>query len=101
MKAICLRASLRRASGIGDDAALVEEATAVPKRLLQHPARLADFSVAQRMSWASKRVTTREEDEAYCLMGIFDINMPTLYGEGNKAFRRLQEGQNPDKTLFA
>ncbi len=53
------------------------------------------------MSWASKRVTTREEDEAYCLMGILDINMPTPYGE---AFRRLQEEimrQNPDTTLFA
>ncbi|KAH9909538.1 HET-domain-containing protein, partial [Xylariomycetidae sp. FL2044] len=50
-----------------------------------------DFSIAQRMSWAADRHTTREEDIAYCLLGIFDINMPLLYGEGLKAFRRLQE----------
>src|SRR5450756_2311184 len=44
------------------------------------------FSVARKMSWASKRQTTREEDIAYCLLGIFDISMPLLYGEGSKAF---------------
>lgn len=42
------------------------------------------------MSWASGRVTTRVEDQAYCLMGLFDVNMPLLYGEGKKAFARLQ-----------
>jgi len=54
-------------------------------------ARLRKFSIATRMRWASKRETTRAEDMAYCLMGIFDVNMPLLYGEGSaKAFRRLQ-----------
>ncbi|OTA85988.1 hypothetical protein M434DRAFT_58797, partial [Hypoxylon sp. CO27-5] len=48
-------------------------------------------SVAKRMSWASTRKTSRTEDVAYCLLGIFDINMPLLYGEGRKAFQRLQE----------
>ena len=49
-------------------------------------------NVALRMSWASKRRTTRDEDMAYCLMGIFKVNMPLLYGEGGeKAFVRLQE----------
>jgi hypothetical protein len=43
------------------------------------------------MSWASNRETTRVEDIAYCLLGIFDVNMPLLYGEGKHAFRRLQE----------
>jgi hypothetical protein len=43
------------------------------------------------MAWASKRSTTRIEDMAYSLLGIFDINMPLLYGEGLKAFKRLQE----------
>ena len=38
------------------------------------------------MSWASRRVTTRDEDIAYCLLGIFSVNMPLLYGEGEKAF---------------
>lgn len=52
---------------------------------------LHHFSVAQRMSWAAGRKTTRVEDRAYSLLGLFDISMPMLYGEGAKAFRRLQE----------
>ncbi|KAH7063821.1 heterokaryon incompatibility protein-domain-containing protein [Paraphoma chrysanthemicola] len=48
-------------------------------------------NVAVRMSWAAKRQTTRVEDQAYCLMGLFDVNMPLLYGEGVRAFARLQE----------
>jgi hypothetical protein len=47
-------------------------------------------SVAKRMSWASNRKTTRMEDTAYCLLGIFEVNMPLLYGEGERAFLRLQ-----------
>ena len=43
------------------------------------------------MSWASKRKTTRLEDGTYCLMGLFGVSMPMLYGEGHRAFRRLQE----------
>ena len=61
-------------------------------------------SIAQRMSWASKRETTRVEDIAYCLMGIFSINMPLLYGEGERAFIRLQEEimkVSDDHSLFA
>ncbi|KAK7209470.1 hypothetical protein V2G26_016648 [Clonostachys chloroleuca] len=52
---------------------------------------LSRASVAERLSWAAGRETTRAEDMAYCLLGIFDINMPMLYGEGIKAFKRLQE----------
>jgi len=52
---------------------------------------LKQASIAERMSWASKRRTKRKEDRAYSLLGIFDINMPLLYGEGAKAFQRLQE----------
>jgi hypothetical protein len=47
-------------------------------------------SIANRMSWASARTTTRIEDMAYCLLGLFSINMPLLYGEGDRAFIRLQ-----------
>jgi hypothetical protein len=50
-----------------------------------------DFSIAQRMSWAANRRTTRIEDLAYCLMGLFGVNMPMLYGEESRAFIRLQE----------
>ena len=49
-----------------------------------------DISVAQRMAWASGRETTKVEDKAYCLMGFFGVSMPIIYGEGDKAFRRLQ-----------
>lgn len=50
-----------------------------------------DFSVADRMSWAAGRQTRRVEDRAYSLLGIFGISMPMLYGEGMRAFQRLQE----------
>ncbi|PMD40856.1 hypothetical protein L207DRAFT_512299 [Hyaloscypha variabilis F] len=61
-------------------------------------------SVAMIMSWASRRTTTRKEDIAYCLMGLFGIHMPLLYGEGERAFIRLQEEilkQSSDQSLFA
>jgi len=48
-------------------------------------------SIAERMSWAADRSTTREEDMAYSLLSVFNINMPLLYGEGERAFFRLQE----------
>lgn len=56
------------------------------------------------MSWAARRQTTQEEGLAYCLMGIFNVNMPLLYGEGPKAFIRLQEEilrEMRDVSLFA
>ncbi|KAI0505296.1 HET-domain-containing protein [Xylaria bambusicola] len=60
--------------------------------------------VGRRMSWAANRQTRRIEDMAYCLLGIFDINMPLLYGEGEKAFTRLQEEiirSSNDLSIFA
>ncbi len=66
---------------------------------------VADASVAKRMSWASRRQTSREEDMAYCLLGLFDVNMSLLYGEGAKrAFYRLQieiMRKMDDESLFA
>ena len=56
------------------------------------------------MSWAANRVTSRIEDMAYCLMGLFNINMPLLYGEGRKAFERLQLEIikiSDDESIFA
>ena len=62
-------------------------------------------SVAQRMSWAAGRVTTRKEDRAYSLMGIFGVTMPVIYGEGGEqAFFRLQReiiNICPDQSIFA
>ncbi|CAK7208832.1 hypothetical protein SBRCBS47491_000237 [Sporothrix bragantina] len=61
-------------------------------------------SVASRMSWAGRRQTTKVEDLAYCLMGLFDVSMPLLYGEGEKAFWRLQQEilkDTTDHTIFS
>ena len=62
-------------------------------------------SAAAKMSWASSRETTRPEDIAYCLLGLFDVNMPLLYGEGaTKAFERLQHEiirSRDDESIFA
>jgi hypothetical protein len=61
-------------------------------------------SVAQKMSWAALRQTTRLEDVAYCLLGLFDINMTTIYGEGWNAFTRLQLkilSTTHDESIFA
>jgi len=63
-----------------------------------------DYAVAVRLSWAARRETSRLEDKAYCLFGILGVNMPLLYGEGKRAFRRLQEEilrVDEDYTLFA
>jgi hypothetical protein len=63
------------------------------------------FSIAQKMSWASRRTTTRPEDIAYSLLGLFNVSMPVLYGEGaKKASVRLQEEimkDSDDQSLFA
>ena len=85
-------------------AGLVTEITNISYNALLHIEPLDEFSVAQRLSWAAERTTTRVEDRAYSLLGIFGINMPTLYGEGDRAFRRLQEEimrRTPDQSLFA
>ncbi|KAK4542007.1 hypothetical protein LTR36_007207 [Oleoguttula mirabilis] len=87
-----------------DMASELSEITRIPIRYLVAPERILEASVAMRMSWVSRRVTTREEDTAYCLLGIFDVNMPLLYGEGRKAFMRLQLEilkKSHDSSLFA
>lgn len=82
----------------------ISTATGIPEEyLVNWRTPVASASVARRMSWLSGRETTRIEDMAYCVMGIFDINMPLLYGEGPKAFTRLQEEiirKSTDHTIF-
>lgn len=69
---------------------LISEITRIDQEVLADGSLIGSIPVARRMSWAAKRQTTREEDMAYCLLGIFDVNMTMLYGEGAKAFIRLQ-----------
>ena len=84
---------------------VVAEVTNIDARVLQNRDMLSSFCVAERMCWASKRETTRSEDIAYSLMGLFNVNMPIIYGEGaKKAFRRLQNEimqTSFDQSLFA
>ncbi|PMD42129.1 HET-domain-containing protein [Hyaloscypha variabilis F] len=83
---------------------VIASITRIDKEVLIGTRNPGQTSIAQRMSWASRRCTTRLEDTAYCLMGLFDVNMPLLYGEGKKAFLRLQEEIlrcSNDHTLFA
>ncbi|EJF56687.1 HET-domain-containing protein [Dichomitus squalens LYAD-421 SS1] len=85
-------------------AEVIEEVTGIYGPVLRQQMPLSDVPVAKRMSWAARRETTRKEDEAYSLLGIFDISMSPLYGEGARAFVRLQEEimkRIPDQTLFA
>ena len=86
-------------------ASTLEHVTGIPAAVLRHEMQPADLSIAVRMGFAARRITTRPEDRAYSLMGLFDVNIPTLYGEGGeRAFRRLQEEimkHSPDTTLFA
>lgn len=80
------------------------EITSIDESVLGDSSRLHTIPVARRMSWASRRQTTRVEDIAYCLLGIFNITMPLLYGEGSKAFLRLQQQiamENSDLSIFA
>ncbi|KAF1931939.1 HET-domain-containing protein [Didymella exigua CBS 183.55] len=97
----------KRWDHLGDKIKLHQELSAItqipPDFLLGRG--LEDASIAQRMSWASNRTTSKEEDLAYCLLGIFDVHMPLLYGEQlTAAFRRLQIEilqMQDDTSIFA
>ena len=69
----------------------IHEVTGIPVKALRG-SPLSDFSIPERMLWAENRETTRQEDKAYSLLGIFDVYIPLIYGEGReKAFKRLRE----------
>jgi hypothetical protein len=78
---------------LGDKKSLerqIHEITGIAVRALQGNS-MSEFRVRERFSWATKRETTIEEDQAYCLLGIFDIHLPAVYGEGKEtAFHRLR-----------
>jgi hypothetical protein len=83
---------------------LLVEITGIDVQVLNDSDLLQTVPVARRMSWAASRQTTRVEDLAYCLFGIFDVHLPLIYGEGQKAFIRLQEAiaqEKNDLSLFA
>jgi hypothetical protein len=72
----------------------IHNITGIPLKALQG-SPLSGFRVTERMVWIEKRETTRKEDKAYSLLGIFDVHMPLIYGEGERnAFKRLREEIN-------
>ncbi|KAK2597031.1 hypothetical protein N8I77_012905 [Diaporthe amygdali] len=81
------------------------EITGIDATIMAGERPIESASIAKRMSWMARRQTTRPEDSAYCLMGVFGVNMPMLYGEGGeRAFLRLQEEimkTSDDQSLFA
>ncbi|KAF5344913.1 hypothetical protein D9758_011561 [Tetrapyrgos nigripes] len=84
---------------------VVSAITSIPVEVFEGGRDINTYSVAQRMSWAALRETTRAEDQAYSLMGIFGVSMPPIYGEGGvKAFMRLQQEIikiSDDRSIFA
>ncbi len=93
-------------SCFGTKASLSAELSAATGIKQNHLYRWAWIGVciATKMSWVSRRVTSRTEDLAYCMLGLFDVNMPLLYGEGEKAFVRLQLEiikKSDDESIFA
>jgi hypothetical protein len=71
------------------------DVTGIPASALRGTMSLSEFSIAERIAWQQDRETTREEDLAYSLLGIFDVQISLLYSEGKeKAFRRLREEIN-------
>ena len=92
---------------IGDKKGLagtLKAITGVPEHILVDGLEGNRPYVAEIISWAARRTTTRVEDRAYSLMGLLDVNMPMLYGEGKKAFHRLQLEiirTSNDQSIFA
>ncbi|KAM5536985.1 hypothetical protein V8D89_009314 [Ganoderma adspersum] len=87
-----------------DLAAVLESTIRVPARVMTRQDAPSKYSVAERMTWAGGRRTTREEDRAYSLMGLFDVRMSARYGEGASAFPRIQQKiaqKTMDMSLFS
>ncbi|KAE8440653.1 hypothetical protein EG329_006849 [Mollisiaceae sp. DMI_Dod_QoI] len=82
----------------------IEKTTRIPVGLLTTNTSLEDHCVAEILSWAAGRQTTRTEDRAYSLLGLFRVSMPLIYGEGAHAFVRLQLEiikSTTDHSIFA
>jgi len=83
--------------------AAVSQVTGIALRRLGTPLSSQGACISEKMAWLARRKTTRIEDMSYCMLGLLDINMPLLYGEGAKAFTRLQHElirSSNDHTIF-
>lgn len=78
---------------LGDKTTLlvhIRDITGIPEPALKGVPP-SHFSISERMEWALDRQTKKKEDKAYCLLGIFNVYIPLIYGEQDHAFVRLQE----------
>lgn len=85
-------------------AKIIAELTKIDARYLTGESNFRDACIAVKMSWAAERKTTKVEDRTYSLLGIFDIPMDVKYGEGSRAFVRLEKellATYVDESLFA
>ncbi|KAF2176903.1 hypothetical protein K469DRAFT_645047, partial [Zopfia rhizophila CBS 207.26] len=81
----------------------ISDITRVDPLVLSNKCELHELSVAKKLSWAAHRQTRRIEDQAYCLLGLLDVNISLIYGEGEKSFMRLQDELlklSADASLF-
>jgi hypothetical protein len=70
----------------------IHEITKLPIQVLRGQQRFSMFSFEERLSWAANRMTTLKEDKVYCLLGIFGVFLPLIYGEGEAyATERLKD----------
>lgn len=85
--------------------ASISSITGIDESYLTGESDFKKACIAQKMSWMVGRATTKEEDIAYCMIGLFGITLAPIYGEGMRAFTRLQEtlmsSRFMDETLFA
>lgn len=83
----------------------LNETTRIDQSILLDPYEARHVAIAVRFSWASMRQTSRAEDMSYCLLGLCEVNLPLLYGEGGgRAFQRLQLeiiSKSSDDSIFA
>ena len=96
----------REGCRLGDKHSLQQQIfdiTGIPLRAIQ--GHLGEFGVKERLKWTVKRITTEEEDIAYCLLGVFGVHMPLIYGEGkqnaiNRLMRRIRKSLNSESLLL-
>ncbi|KAL8668705.1 MAG: hypothetical protein Q9168_006674 [Polycauliona sp. 1 TL-2023] len=89
---------------IGSKSFLQDQISQICRISPEHIEKPRSACIAVKMSWASERETSRQEDTAYCLLGLFEVNMPLIYGEGENAFYRLQRElieSSSDESIFA
>lgn len=82
----------------------ISNITGIPHDLLTSEDQITEYMIGVRAKWLSRRQVTRPEDQAYCALGLFDVNLPLLYGQGRRAWFMLQEEiirTTQDESIFA